>query len=336
MKKLVLFTLLILIKTSISAQSYEVLNYNFNSTPVNGVKIKTNIPYTNGTQMPTVHITGYNFGSQNTISLDIVWYIYEDAFVNYGASSSGGYTPNIQLSNENGKVVIFINDRSYYQRFKVSVFAQGMSEVATWFTGWTAVDEALNGTNTVQVLYNNKLGNVTVNGNLGIGTTTPAANLDVNGTTYSRKLFVGAPDANTISNMGANNLLAVNGTAVFVKAKVASYGSAWPDYVFAPTYQMPTLDSLEKFIKINGHLPEIPTAENIKNDGVDLGENQAVLLKKVEELTLFIIDQNKQTEELKNLIREETNKNEVQAEKILQLENKLKALEKKSANQMFK
>jgi hypothetical protein len=297
MKKFILFILLVLIKTSISAQSYEVLNYNFNSTPVNGVKIKTNIPYTNGTQMPTVHITGYNYGTQNTIGLDIVWYIYGGEFINYGASSSGGYTPAILLSNENGKVVIFINDRSYYQRFKVSVFAQGMSEVATWFTGWTAVDEALNGTNTVQVIYTNKLGNVTVNGSVGIGTTTPAANLDVNGTTYSRKLFVGAPDANTISNMGANNLLAVNGTAVFVKAKVALYGSAWPDYVFAPTYQMPTLDSLEKFIKINRHLPEIPTAENVKNDGIDLGNNQALLLKKIEELTLIVIEQNKTIKE---------------------------------------
>jgi hypothetical protein len=167
-------------------------------------------------------------------------------------------------------------------------------------------------------------------GNVGIGTTTPAANLDVNGTTYSRKLFVGAPDANTISNMGANNLLAVNGTAVFVKAKVALYGSAWPDYVFAPAYQMPTLDSLEKFIKSNSHLPEIPTAEDVKKNGIDLGENQAVLLKKIEELTLFIIEMNKQSEELRNSLNKQVKKNEVQAEKIGVLEKKLKALEEKS------
>lgn len=172
-------------------------------------------------------------------------------------------------------------------------------------------------------------------GNVGIGTTTPAANLDVNGTTYSRKLFVGAPDGNTITNMGANNLLAVNGTAVFVKAKVALYGSAWPDYVFAPAYQMPTLDSLEKFIKSNSHLPEIPTAEDVKKNGIDLGENQAVLLKKIEELTLFIIEMNKKSEELRNSLNKQIKKNEVQAEKIAVLEKKLKALEEKAANQVI-
>ena len=169
-------------------------------------------------------------------------------------------------------------------------------------------------------------------GNVGIGTTTPAANLDVNGTTYSRKLFVGTPDANTITNMGANNLLAVNGTAVFVRAKVALYGSAWPDYVFEPTYQMPKLDSLEKFIKSNSHLPGIPNAGDVKKNGIDLGENQAALLKKIEELTLFTIEMNKQSKELRNTINEQVKKNEVEAEKIGELENKVKALEEKSAN----
>jgi hypothetical protein len=172
-------------------------------------------------------------------------------------------------------------------------------------------------------------------GNVGIGTTTPAANLDVNGTTYSRKLFVGAPDANTITNMGANNLLAVNGTAVFVKAKVALYGSAWPDYVFSPDYQMPTLDSLEKFIKSHSHLPEIPKAEEIKNNGIDLGENQALLLKKIEELTLFAIEQNKQSEKLMKIADEQAKQSEnlqkvieEQNQKINEQANRISELEK--------
>jgi len=141
-------------------------------------------------------------------------------------------------------------------------------------------------------------------GNVGLGITTPGSTLDVNGTTYSRKLYVGIPDANTKSYMGANNLLAVNGTAVFVKAKVAVYGINWPDYVFAADYKMPQLDSLEQFIKINGHLPEIPKAETVEKDGIDLGNNQALLLKKIEELTLIVIEQNKRIEELEKRIEE--------------------------------
>jgi hypothetical protein len=386
MKKVILFILLILIKTSMFAQSYEVLNYNFNSTPVNGVKIKTNIPYTNGSQMPTIHITGYNYGTQNTIGLDIVWYIYGGEFINYGASSSGGYTPAILLSNENGKVVIFINDKSYYQRFKVSVFAQGMSEAASWFTGWTVADETLNGTNTVQLTYTNKLGNLTVNGNIGIGTATPGqsleiynpaplirynrassytweagvgngttiplsyfvirdvsmnqipfaiapttgnvgigtsapkAKLDVNGNIYSNgKIFIGMPDANTLTQI-ANYSLAVNGTAVFNKAKVSLYGN-WPDYVFSPSYKLTPLDSIEQFITVNGHLPEMPKAKEVEKNGIDLGETQALLLKKIEELTLFAIEQNKQSQKLLKIAGEQAKQSE-NLQKTIDQQNK--------------
>jgi hypothetical protein len=137
------------------------------------------------------------------------------------------------------------------------------------------------------------------NGNVGIGTITPAATLDVNGTTYSRKMYVGLPDANIITNMGSNNLLAVNGTAVFVKAKVAVYGqTTWPDYVFSPSYNLTPLDSLEQFIQLNKHLPEIPSATDVQKNGIDLGDTQVLLLKKIEELTLIIIEQNKRIEKL--------------------------------------
>ena len=142
-------------------------------------------------------------------------------------------------------------------------------------------------------------------GNVGIGTSTPGAMLDVNGTTYSRKLYVGTPDANTITYMGSNNLLAVNGTAVFVKAKVAVYGSTWPDYVFSQNYKLTPLDSLEQFIQLNKHLPEMPTADDVKKNGIDLGDNQTLLLKKIEELTLIVIEQNKRIEKLELLRNKE-------------------------------
>lgn len=86
--------------------------------------------------------------------------------------------------------------------------------------------------------------------------------------------------------------LAVNGSAIFTKAVVKSY-AAWPDYVFEEGYKLLPLDSLESFIAVNKHLPDVPTAANINANGIDLGDNQTKLLAKTEELTLYAIQQNK-------------------------------------------
>jgi hypothetical protein len=140
---------------------------------------------------------------------------------------------------------------------------------------------------------------ITSNGSIGINNASPdpGAKLDVSGNIYSNgKIFIGMPDANT-ANKIAPYSLAVDGPAVFTKA-VVKLNSAWPDYVFSADYKMPQLDTLEQFIKINKHLPEIPSAFDVDKNGVDLGSNQALLLKKIEELTLIVIEQNKRIEKL--------------------------------------
>lgn len=93
--------------------------------------------------------------------------------------------------------------------------------------------------------------------------------------------------------------LGVNGSAVFTKA-VVKQNNNWPDYVFEPKYKLPSLQEVEAFIKANKHLPEVPSAKEVAANGLDLGENQAVLLKKIEELTLYVIEQNKKIEHLTN------------------------------------
>ncbi len=97
--------------------------------------------------------------------------------------------------------------------------------------------------------------------------------------------------------------LAVNGEAIFTKAKVKEFGN-WPDYVFNKDYQLLTLAELEKFIQQNKHLPGIPPATEVQQKGLDLGDNQAALLKKIEELTLYIIEQNKRMENLEKKLNE--------------------------------
>ena len=86
--------------------------------------------------------------------------------------------------------------------------------------------------------------------------------------------------------------LAVNGTAIFTKAKVKTAGT-WPDYVFKKDYRLPGLKELEQYISANHHLPGIEPASVVQKEGIDLGDQQTVLLKKVEELTLYLIQQNK-------------------------------------------
>jgi hypothetical protein len=86
--------------------------------------------------------------------------------------------------------------------------------------------------------------------------------------------------------------------------KVKVTQTAWPDYVFHQQYKLPSLSEVESFIKINNHLPDVPSAEEIEKDGLNLGDNQATLLKKIEELTLYIIDLNKKSEEQNKKIAE--------------------------------
>jgi len=98
------------------------------------------------------------------------------------------------------------------------------------------------------------------------------------------------------TNAIAEHKLAVNGSIVAEKVRVKLYGT-WPDYVFEKEYKIPSLEDVEAFIKKNKHLPGVPSANAVEKEGLDLGDNQAVLLKKIEELTLYIIEQNKKIEE---------------------------------------
>ena len=93
--------------------------------------------------------------------------------------------------------------------------------------------------------------------------------------------------------------------------------TGWPDYVFEPAYQLQPLSELSAFIQQYKHLPDMPSAKEVAEKGISVGDNQALLLRKIEELTLYVIDldtRNKQFEE-KNIKLEE---------KVIQLQKAIK------------
>ncbi|MES2797385.1 MAG: hypothetical protein V4683_15545 [Bacteroidota bacterium] len=104
--------------------------------------------------------------------------------------------------------------------------------------------------------------------------------------------------------------LAVSGGILTEKVRVATIGTAfWADFVFDKSYKLKTLNEVEKYILKNKHLPDIPSSKEVNEKGIDLAETQALLLQKIEELTLYMIKQNKEIGKLKTKIRKLENKN---------------------------
>jgi len=110
------------------------------------------------------------------------------------------------------------------------------------------------------------------NGNIGIGTTTPREKLTVKCKILSEEIIV-VLDANT---------------------------SSYPDYVFSDDYNLTSLHEIELFIKKYKHLPDVPTVEEVKTEGMKLAEMNIILLKKIEELYLYVIELKKEINDLKS------------------------------------
>jgi hypothetical protein len=142
---------------------------------------------------------------------------------------------------------------------------------------------------------------ITSSGSVGIGTTTPDALLAVNGTIHSREVVV-----NT---------------------------TGWPDYVFNSTYQLPGLTEVKNYIDQNHRLPGMPSATAAAKDGIKLGELVKLQTKKIEELTLYLIDKDKQlTEQQKQIeqLKQQQEKNQKQEARIAALEDALNKLTTKN------
>jgi hypothetical protein len=134
------------------------------------------------------------------------------------------------------------------------------------------------------------------NGKVGIKTILPTADLTVNG-----NVLIGDPLTVCIPN--TNYKLFVQTGILTEKVKVAvNCSTDWSDYVFDEKYELKGINELEAYLKIHKHLPNIPSADDVVRDGVDLGQMDAKLLEKIEELTLYLIQQNKKIEKMQEEI----------------------------------
>ncbi|MCK9451233.1 MAG: hypothetical protein M0Q90_06040 [Bacteroidales bacterium] len=109
----------------------------------------------------------------------------------------------------------------------------------------------------------------------------------------------GTVGINTSNTFG--HQLAVNGSIITTEVLIR-HPSNWYDHVFDDDYSLMKLDELEVFISKNRHLPDIPSEDKVKSEGVQMGEITGLLLKKIEELTLYTIEQQKLIEKQQNLL----------------------------------
>jgi DNA-binding protein YbaB len=133
-------------------------------------------------------------------------------------------------------------------------------------------------------------------GNFGIGTLSPDEKLTVNGKIHAKE--------------------------VRIDTSIPT-----PDYVFNKDYSLMSLTDVKNYIDKNHHLPEVPSAADVEKNGLKLGEMNLILLKKVEELTLHLIEKDKQMEEMQNQFKDLKNNNECQQSLIEQQTAKITALE---------
>ncbi len=153
------------------------------------------------------------------------------------------------------------------------------------------------------------------------GTLTVYDKLDDNANTYYSDVVVPLNHVSIgTSRVDPNYHLAVNGNIHAKQVNVDLAG--WPDYVFKPAYHLPSLTEVKSYIDQNGHLPETPSAAEIDKNGLDLGGMNKLLLKKVEELTLYLIEKDRQFTK--------------QSEKSMEQEERLKKLEQQLNTSIMK
>ncbi|HEY8938504.1 MAG TPA: hypothetical protein VIM65_24960 [Cyclobacteriaceae bacterium] len=228
-------------------------------------------------------------------------------------TSSSTYQTGLDLAN-NGQTLFYVfNDNANALKIRATI------------TGETDAIPRM------QFPYSNKnIYMVESGGNVGIGTTAPGQKLDVNGVVNATGFYINgqpfagggsqwatSPSGTSISYTVSNGSvgigtsltnnpnsykLAVKGKIGAQEVQVENTSTTWADYVFEPTYKLRPLKEVRKFVELNKHLPEIPSAAEVRENGHKLGEMDVLLLKKIEEMTLYMLEQEERIKSLEEQV----------------------------------
>ncbi|MEQ6123699.1 hypothetical protein AAON49_05815 [Pseudotenacibaculum sp. MALMAid0570] len=289
--------------------------YRPSSVPTNGLAVEGSIGIGTSSPLQKLHLNGNMLFENNT---ELRW---KDASGTQRTILELDANNDLLLGKSAGGNLIFVNGSSYTERMRID--SDGNVGIGTTAPGSFKL---------------NVSGNVHHSGKLSVGTNYNGFTANIGGTTYLTTGSVWTTDNFGFANSASNNtgifpksdhsisLKTNNTTALYLESggnigigttsPVAGYKlsvagkviaeelkvqlqSAWPDYVFASDYKLLSVEEVEAFIKKNGHLPNMPSAKEVKKEGgVLLGEMNKKLLEKVEELTLYTIEQEKKIKAL--------------------------------------
>lgn len=190
----------------------------------------------------------------------------------------------------------------------------------------------LNGTPLITTQWTTtSTGNINYNGNVGISNTAPQAKLDIlipASTNVSKVIRI---SDGTTENFRVDN----NGNVYAREVNVVVAGDVFPDYVFLDGYQLMTPKQLGEFFKKYKHLPNMPTAAEIAKSGMSLSKLSLLHTEKIEELSVYAVEQDKQLEEQKKQLEEQDRKLAEQGKQLEKQDQQLKE-QQKQINELVK
>jgi len=283
MKNLILFFMLLITANTCLGQAMNVFTKPDKPQHIHVGIIPSNVDWAGNVERVKVELFGgdYGGGSQSRIV-----YVVESR---YGCKISKEFTAGIPTGTH--KLRVFQRDTNSYD-IVIEVSDWGGYNIRSYILNYTEYPTDFNctpynitGKTEVTSSFATTIFKVSdKNGNFGIGVEKPQHKLDVNGTIRSKEVKIEA--------------------------------TGWSDFVFDEDYKLPSLTEVENHIKENKHLPDIPSEKEVKENGITVGEMQAKLLQKIEELTLYMIEQNKKIESLES-------KNNEQEKQIRKLQEQI-------------